>query len=1010
MATLKCKMCGGELVLVEGSCIAECEYCGTRQTVPNADNEKKLNLFARANRLRSGNEFDKAAGVYESIVTDFPEEAEAYWGLILCQYGIEYVDDPGTGKKIPTCHRSSFNSLMDDPNFELVMEYADPVARKVYREEAKQIEELRKGIIEVSSREEPYDIFICYKETDEDGQRTLDSVLAQDIYDMLTENGYRVFFSRISLEDKLGVEYEPYIFAALNSAKIMLAVGTDYDYYNAVWVKNEWSRFLQLIAKGEKKTLIPCFKNIDAYDMPKEFAKLQAQDLGKIGALQDLLRGIGKILPKKAGSQSGTAPQPASQMDPLLRRAFISLENGEWAKADDLCEQVLNQEPENAHAYLGKLMAELQVRKQSDLARCGKLYINNSNFQKAFSFGDAEFKSELKKYVTTNIAYLPSTPEGAFSFSVNDNGYTVTGLADKTLTEIVIPRRYQGKPVTAIGDNAFRFRDNLINVTIPDSVTSIGNDAFDGCKKLTSITIPGSVTHIGDYAFRECENLTGVIIPDGVTTIGRNAFESCTNLTSISISDSVTKIGNSAFADCKNLTNITIPDTVTSIGSGIFEGCEKLADKNGFVIFRGVLHAYCGSSEFVTIPRNVTAIGSGAFKNRKNLIGVTIPNSVTSIGGMAFYSCTSLTNITIPDSVTFIGAAAFQVCTSLASITIPDSVTFIGWGAFLSCTSLTSITIPDKVTAIGDGTFNGCTNLANVTIPDSVTTIGKTVFKGCEKLADENGFVIFRGVLYSYCGSKESITIPETVTAIGHQAFKGCKHLVDVTIPNSVTAICHSAFDSCTNLTRVTIPSSVTVIENGAFYWCSSLSSVTIPDSVTAISDVTFMDCKNLSNIVIPDSVTQIGSCAFSSCTSLDNITIPDSVTSIGDSAFSSCTSLTSISLPDSVDTIGIQVFNQCNNLKTIICRGDYEKLKSVFAKNYEKDYNVLACLARGAKEIQEQKERILREQEKAAEEKRRREEVQRWKSLGYCEYCGFDTFKGLIKKKCGRCGRIKEY
>ena len=248
MAIIKCKMCGGYLNVAGDSQIAVCEYCGTQQTVPKQDNEKKLTLFARANRLRFACEFDKAAGVYESIVAEFPEEPEAYWGLVLCKYGIEYVDDPATGKKVPTCHRSSFDSVLEDANFELVMEYSDVVTRKLYREEAKAIEELRRGIIEVSSREEPYDIFICYKETDENGQRTLDSVLAQDLYDALTEKGYRVFFSRITLEDKLGQEYEPYIFAALNSARVMLAVGTDYEYYNAPWVKNEWSRYLQLIA------------------------------------------------------------------------------------------------------------------------------------------------------------------------------------------------------------------------------------------------------------------------------------------------------------------------------------------------------------------------------------------------------------------------------------------------------------------------------------------------------------------------------------------------------------------------------------------------------------------------------------------------------------------------------------------------------------------------------------------------------------------------------------------
>ena len=296
MAVLKCKMCGGNLQVTDGMTVCECEYCGTSQTVPAVDDEKIINLFERANRLRRNCEFDKAAGVYENIVAEYPQEAEGYWGLILCRYGIEYVDDPSTGKKVPTCHRSSFDSIMDDEDFDMVMENSDSVSRKQYRDDAKRIEELRKGIIEVSGKEEPYDIFICYKETDDDGNRTIDSVLAQDVYDELTNKGYRVFFSRISLESKLGVEYEPYIFAALNSSKIMLVFGTTYDYFNAVWVKNEWSRYLSLMAKDKTKHLIPCFKNVDAYDIPKEFGRFQSQDMGKIGAVQDLIRGIDKLI------------------------------------------------------------------------------------------------------------------------------------------------------------------------------------------------------------------------------------------------------------------------------------------------------------------------------------------------------------------------------------------------------------------------------------------------------------------------------------------------------------------------------------------------------------------------------------------------------------------------------------------------------------------------------------------------------------------------------------------
>ena len=402
MAVFKCKMCGGTLDITEGMTVCECEYCGSTQTVPQLDDEKKINLFTRANRLRLACEFDKAFGVYESIVSEFSEEAEAYWGLILCKYGIEYVDDPATGKKIPTCHRSSFDSVMDDPNFEMVMEYSDAVSRRVYRDEAKQIEELRKGIIEVSANEEPYDIFICYKETDEDGNRTIDSVIAQDIYKELSNEGYRVFFARISLEDKLGTAYEPYIFAALNSAKVMLAVGTDYDYYNAVWVKNEWSRFLALIAKGEKKTLIPCYKDIDAYDIPREFKHLQAQDMGKVGAMQDLLRGIGKILgTKKQNVQSGNAVVD-SNASAMIQRGNMALEDNDFQNAVSFFERALDSNPKAAHAYLGKFLAFHRLTSLRDLQNKVCALENNKEFKRAEQFADPELAKELKEVRDSN--------------------------------------------------------------------------------------------------------------------------------------------------------------------------------------------------------------------------------------------------------------------------------------------------------------------------------------------------------------------------------------------------------------------------------------------------------------------------------------------------------------------------------------------------------------------------------------------------------------------------------
>ncbi|MBQ6935852.1 MAG: toll/interleukin-1 receptor domain-containing protein, partial [Clostridia bacterium] len=233
MAVFKCKICGGDLEVQEKATVSECAYCGTKQTVPSLDDEKKLQLFNRANRLRYNNEFDKAAGVYESIVAEFPEEPESYWGLVLCKYGIEYVDDKKTGRKIPTCHRTVPVSILDDKNYELAYEYADNSAKAIYREEAKEIDKIQKSILSIVENENPYDVFICYKETDENGNRTEDSLLAQDIYTELVKEDYKVFFSRVTLRDMAGTEYEPYIYAALKSAKVMLCIGTKYEYFDA---------------------------------------------------------------------------------------------------------------------------------------------------------------------------------------------------------------------------------------------------------------------------------------------------------------------------------------------------------------------------------------------------------------------------------------------------------------------------------------------------------------------------------------------------------------------------------------------------------------------------------------------------------------------------------------------------------------------------------------------------------------------------------------------------------
>lgn len=401
----KCKMCGGTLDVKEGQSIAECEFCGTKQTIPVIDNEKSFNLHNRANALRLRNEFDKAIIVYENILTDNPDDAEAHWGLLLCKYGIEYVDDPLTGKKIPTCHRTQFDSVFSDPDYKAAIKNADVLAREVYETEAKEIDGIQKHILEISQKEERFDVFICYKESDENGRRTIDSVIAQDLYSALTQKGYKVFFSKITLETKLGEMYEPYIFAALNSAKVMLVIGTKEAYFNAVWVRNEWSRFIKIMERDHDhdKYLIPCYKDMDAYDLPMEMASFQAQDMGKIGFLQDLLYGIDKLFgktarPVKVEEKPTAVIQNGVNYSALLERAQILIEDGDTKKADSLLEKVLNNDPKNAKAYFYKLLIDLNVKSADELNNFTRRISDEPNYIKACRYADVAMKAELDGY------------------------------------------------------------------------------------------------------------------------------------------------------------------------------------------------------------------------------------------------------------------------------------------------------------------------------------------------------------------------------------------------------------------------------------------------------------------------------------------------------------------------------------------------------------------------------------------------------------------------------------
>lgn len=403
----KCKICGGEIQPNEDGRIGKCLYCGAVQTLPKEKDDKVSNILNRANDYRINCDFDRAIYEYEKVMELDETEPEAHWGLFLSKYGVEYVKDNMTFSYKPTLHRISSISVFDDVDYQATIKYASDVSAIQYKQDAENIENVMKELLLISTNQEPYDIFLSYKELDDvTRQRTIDSNLAYELYNALTAQGYKVFFAPKSLGVGL---YEPKIYSAIITSKVMIVLGTQPQYFNAVWVKNEWSRFAELVENGENKVIIPVFRDMEANQLPSRIAKYQAYDMSNIEFLPSILNVISQSVSKNSKVAYN---KDASAEDVYLERGFLALEDGNFSQADSFFENVLNLNPHNSQAYFGKLMVEMKITKQEQILTSPKNLSEYKNFEKAVRFADYQLKTTLLKY------------EEDVSFSLNQIKYT----------------------------------------------------------------------------------------------------------------------------------------------------------------------------------------------------------------------------------------------------------------------------------------------------------------------------------------------------------------------------------------------------------------------------------------------------------------------------------------------------------------------------------------------------------------------------------------------------------
>ena len=406
MITLKCKVCGGDIDVHGNS--GTCAYCGAAFSLSALDDDSRIENMNRANEARRTQDFDEALRAWSMLAAEDPHNAETRWNLALSRYGIEYVWDEPSADFVPNIHRLRYERFNDDSDYCACMLEASENALVYYMDQANRIQAIQDRLLDLIRTEQPYDVFICFKEQDANGQRTRDSVLAQEIYEQLTAKGLRVFFSRISLRAVAGQNYEPYIFAALQNARVMIVVGTQLDYLTAPWVRNEWSRYLALMAEDQSKYLIPAYEKLPPELFPAEIPMREALDLSAPGALLDLTSGVLRLL-----NRENTAATHAeyTRLCDLMRAALAA---GNYAEVAKQGREALAAEPQGAEAWWMLLLAEQGLATEGELLTADVNWMDSRYFAESYRLANArrrQLLDEAKRNHERRVAELRESGE-----------------------------------------------------------------------------------------------------------------------------------------------------------------------------------------------------------------------------------------------------------------------------------------------------------------------------------------------------------------------------------------------------------------------------------------------------------------------------------------------------------------------------------------------------------------------------------------------------------------------
>lgn len=372
--------------------------------------EKLTELYHQATGFQAAREFDKAAEKYLALLAEGGNEAkdaEVYWRLLLCHYGVEYQEE--NGKLIPIILRPD----LTDPSLvtarkDLFMHIKTEEQSRYYSGLLEKIDFYLQRYREV--KQDPnwqFDVFISVKQKF-NGRSTMDHWAGLRLYkhlkfedEKLAAMNLKVFNSETTKPPD-GEPYEPYIIAALMSAKVMIVVGSTPEFMSSQWVKNEWSRFQylkrcdeKLTGHSDRKLLCYLIGGMAPNKIPIELdpnvqAIVEGPDSG--ARLYDVMQ---RAFPNRVVSVDGPDPYRNMKVEELLERGYVELGDGSFDKASPYFDRVLRKEPKNSDANMGMLLVDLKLRHWTELTKQDVYFRSNKYCRRILDYGDDTIKKVI---------------------------------------------------------------------------------------------------------------------------------------------------------------------------------------------------------------------------------------------------------------------------------------------------------------------------------------------------------------------------------------------------------------------------------------------------------------------------------------------------------------------------------------------------------------------------------------------------------------------------------------